>query len=108
MRKKGIGIMKKCVGCNKTYDDTWKVCLLCREPLVELGQADSKTEQPHTPQAGAKEKRPVGIKVLAVLFIFSGTSYTPCSDSSDVMDLICGLRIDIRNSVRIPQDILLL
>ena len=64
--------MKKCVGCNKTYDDTWKVCLLCREPLVELGQADSKTEQPHTPQAGAKEKRPVGIKVLAVLFIFSG------------------------------------
>jgi hypothetical protein len=26
--------MKKCPGCKRTYDDTWKVCLYCNERLA--------------------------------------------------------------------------
>lgn len=35
--------MKKCPQCNKTYDDSWAVCLVCRENLVQDGTPEWET-----------------------------------------------------------------
>ena len=34
--------MKKCPKCGKTYDDSWEVCLLCTEKLLQLNEDTSK------------------------------------------------------------------
>lgn len=33
--------MKKCLKCNKTYDDSWGVCLYCSQPLIIQNERQS-------------------------------------------------------------------
>lgn len=32
----GAYTMRKCLKCEEEFDDSWKVCLYCRKPLVEF------------------------------------------------------------------------
>lgn len=44
-----IGVcMKKCFQCDKTYDDTWGVCLNCQNKLVDIDkETNHKDSKPH-------------------------------------------------------------
>lgn len=64
--------MKKCPKCKKTYDSSWEVCLGCSTGLVPV-VPDAGVED-RSEAAGAKtvKKGAPGIKILAILFLFSG------------------------------------
>jgi len=37
--------MKECPKCNKQYDDTWEVCLVCREKLQEVNSVEGLVQK---------------------------------------------------------------
>jgi len=39
--------VKKCPKCDKTYDDTWEVCLRCRKPLINTTPSKKVKQEKH-------------------------------------------------------------
>lgn len=44
--------MKKCPKCDKTYDDTWGICLHCNKPLITT----KEDEKPKPPKEAPEEE----------------------------------------------------
>lgn len=83
--------MRKCPKCNKTYDDTWGICLNCNEKLVVLDSStpilesiekkkpkielDDKTKK-ELILARSRLKRDMKIEALTfiAIFVFAGLS----------------------------------
>jgi len=63
--------MKTCPKCRKTYDDSWKVCLGCREKLISQGDSLPTDPSTFSDEENTKRKRPKGVLIFAWLIIVS-------------------------------------
>ena len=67
--------MKKCPKCGKTYDDTWKVCLHCRQGLVPHSGEESGGNTPHSDGVLSEMIGHIFLYILGIL-ILGGVIYS--------------------------------
>ncbi|NQT23137.1 MAG: hypothetical protein HQ579_06855 [Candidatus Omnitrophica bacterium] len=61
--------MKKCPKCQKTYDDSWKVCLSCREKLVSAEPGLPAGPSNMQAKENNMRRRPAGVAIFGWLII---------------------------------------
>jgi hypothetical protein len=64
-KKDRRGKVKKCLKCDKTYDDSWGVCLKCGSGLTDMPGSGSEEREKKEAPASLGGKRSKGVTILA-------------------------------------------